>query len=104
MRNHWLTDTFAGREKKRVPNGDVVTLTRPDGLGVEHAARTENVSDRGMRLVTECVWNPGDAVLLMAPKARYRTPARVIYCERLTDKRFAIGLELSTPLEDAAKS
>ncbi|PYT75901.1 MAG: hypothetical protein DMG42_06775 [Acidobacteria bacterium] len=91
---------FTGRGKKRVTKGEVVALARPDSLGLEHPATTENISEQGLRLVTEQGWKPGERVLLTTPKTGSRVPARVIYCERLSEKRFAVGLELSTPLQE----
>jgi hypothetical protein len=103
MWNRWPTRLFAGRTKKRIAKGEIVALVRPDGLGLEYPATTENISDQGVRVVTEGKWIPGELVLLNALKAGRRIRARVVYCERLSDNRFAIGLELSRPLEDATR-
>jgi PilZ domain len=93
---------FAGRGKKRVAKGEVVAIARPDSLGLEHPATTENMSEQGLRLITEQGWKPGDRVLLTTAKTASRIPAGVIYCERLSEKRFAVGLELSRPLQETA--
>ena len=93
---------FTGRGKKRVAKGEVVALARHDSLGLEHPATTENISEQGLRLVTEQGWKPGERVLLTTPETGSRVPARVIYCERLSEKRFAVGLELSRPLQETA--
>jgi hypothetical protein len=103
MWNEWVSGLFAGRLKKRIAKGEAVSLVRSDGLGLEHLATTVNISDEGMRLVTEQIWNPGEVILLSSPKTGQRIEARVVYCERLQDNRFAVGLKLSTPLEQAKK-
>src|SRR5215472_649616 len=95
---------FAGRGRKRVAKGEVVALDRPDSVGLEHPATTENMSEQGLRLITEQGWKPGDRVLLTTAKTGSRIPARVIYCERLSEKRFAVGLELSTSLQETANA
>jgi hypothetical protein len=104
MWDEWITSLLAGRRKKRIAKGEVVALFRSDGHGLQHRATTENVSDEGMRLVTEQVWNPGDLVVLNAPRMGRRIQARVFYCERLPDNRFAVGLALSTRVNDVTKS
>ncbi len=47
-----------------------------------------------MRVATEHVWLPGDPVLLSSPESGVRTPAHLVYCQRMENNRFAIGLEL----------
>lgn len=91
---------FTGRGTKRLAKGQVVALARPDSLGLEHPTTTENITEQGLRLVTEQRWKPGERVLLTTPKTGSRFAARVIYCERLSEKRFAVGPELSTPLQE----
>jgi len=66
---------FAGRGRKRVAKGEVVALARPDSVGLEHLATTENMSEQGLRLVTEQGWKPGDRVLLTTAKTGSRIPA-----------------------------
>ena len=93
---------LAGRGKKRIAKGEVLVLARPDSLGLEHPATTENMTEQGLRLITGQAWKPGDRVLLTTAKTGSRIPARVIDCERLSEKRFAVGLKLSTPLQETA--
>ena len=72
-------------------------------LRSKEAAIAQNVSARGMRVATEHVWRPGDSVLLSSPEFSFRTQARVVYCQRLENNMFAVGLELLTPLREGAK-
>ena len=88
---------LAGRGKKRIAKGEVVVLARPDSLGLERPAGTENMSEQWPRLITEQGWKPGDRGLLTTAKPGSRIPARVIYCERLSEKGFAVGLNLQRP-------
>ena len=66
-------------------------------------AIAQNVSPRGMRVATEDVWLPGDSVLLSSPESGVRTEARVVYCKRMENSRFAVGLELLAPLGEWTK-
>src|SRR4029077_15152106 len=94
----------SGRCDKRIRREVVVELVRPDVLEPKEAAVVQNVSAGGVRVTTEQTWRPGDNVLLSSPESGFRTQARVVYCQRLENNRFAIGLELSTPLGKWAKA
>src|SRR6266852_7308429 len=73
------------------------------GFAAQRDGHCPNVSTRGMRVATEHVWLPGDPVLLSSPESGVRTQARVVYCQRMENKRFAIGLELLAPLGEWTK-
>jgi PilZ domain len=83
-----------GRSTKRIQRELVVELAPPDASDLKEAAIAQNVSARGMRVATEHVWRPGDSVLLSSAESGFRTQARVVYCQRLENNKFAIGLEL----------
>lgn len=89
-----------GRSDKRIPRHVLVELAPPGSLEFKEAAIAENVSARGMRVATEHVWYPGDSVFLSSPESGFRTQARVVYCQRLENSKFAIGLELVAPLTE----
>jgi len=92
-----------GRCDKRIRKEGEVELVRPDAPEPKEVALVQNVSARGMRVATEHVWRPGDSVLLSSPEFSFRTQARVVYCQRLENNMFAVGLELLTPLREGAK-
>jgi len=91
-----------GRSDKRIPKQAVVELALPDA-SLKEAAIAQNVSARGMRVATEHVWHPGDSVLIRPPGSGLRTVARVVYCQRTENNKFAVGLELLDPLGEWAK-
>jgi len=93
-----------GRSDKRIPKEVVVELALPDASQLKEAAVAQNVSARGMRVATEHVWRPGDSVLLSSPESGFRTQARVVYCQRMANNKFAVGLELLAPLGQWAKA
>jgi len=92
------------RSDKRIPKEVMVELNLPDASQRKEVAIAQNVSARGMRVATEHVWRPGDSVLLSSPEFSFRTQARVVYCQRLENNMFAVGLELLTPLREGANS
>ena len=60
---------LAGRGKKRIAKGEVVVLARPNSLGFEHPATTENMSEQGLCLIAEPGWKPRDRVPPQRPGA-----------------------------------
>lgn len=95
----------SGRTQRRIAKQITVELARPDAPEPVETAIAQNISESGMRLVTEHVWHPGDLLVLLfsPPGGGFRTEGRVVYCQRLENLGFAIGLELSMPIEDWAK-
>jgi len=65
---------------------------------------TENVSAHGARVLMEQKLQPGQQVLVNSPKEGVCTQARIIYCQRVSERRFAVGLELSGRVELWAKA
>jgi hypothetical protein len=92
-----------GRFDRRITKEVAVELARPDALQLRETAIAQNVSARGMRVATEDVWLPGDSVLLSSTESGVRTRARVVYCQRVENNRFAVGLELLAPLGEWTK-
>jgi PilZ domain-containing protein len=92
-----------GRSDRRIPKEVAVELARPDASQPRETAIAQNVSTRGMRVATEHVWRAGDTVLLSSPESGVRTQARVVYCQRMENNRFAVGLELLAPLGEWTK-
>jgi len=42
---------------------------------------------------------PGQQVLVSSPKEGVRSQGRIVYCERLSEGRFVVGLEFSGRVE-----
>jgi hypothetical protein len=92
-----------GRSDRRITKEVAVELARPDASQLREMAIAQNVSARGMGVATEDVWLPGDPVLLNSPESGVRTQARVVYCQRMENNKFAVGLELLAPLGEWTK-
>ena len=86
-----------GRSDRRIPKEVAVELVRPDASQLREMAIAQNVSARGMRVATEHVWRPGDPVLLSSSESGVRAQACVVYCQRMENNTFAVGLELFAP-------
>jgi PilZ domain len=89
-----------GRYERRIARAEVVELLYMDELPMEkHGANTENMSPQGARVITDSICAPGKPVFLRVPEENLKLPARVVYCQRLEDGRFAIGLQLRGRVE-----
>ena len=83
-----------GRSEKRTPIEMTVTLTRVSKRSFTEKTITENVSSHGVRAVTKKIWEAGAGLLISFAGKDIPDQARVVYCQRLTNKRFAVGLAL----------
>jgi hypothetical protein len=92
-----------GRSHRRIEKEVVVELARPGPSQQKEKGFAQNMSPHGMRVATEHVWRPGDTVLLRSPETGVHTQARVVYCQRLQNEKFAIGLELLEPVQQRTK-
>ena len=70
-----------------------------DEPGLKERTITENVSPRGARVLVEREWRPRQQVLVVSPDEGVRSRGQIVYCERLAEGRFAVGLELSVGAE-----
>jgi hypothetical protein len=52
-----------------------------------------NISSHGARVLTTRTWQPHDPVVLIENTGDFRVEAEVIYCRRLHEAAFAIGLK-----------
>jgi len=88
-----------GRREKRTPMEVPVVLSLPNKNPYKERTLTENVSPRGLRAVTKRTWQPGTRLLVTFDREGIQGPARVVYCQRLANDRFAVGLALSAQMK-----
>jgi len=93
----------SGRSERRIAKAVSVEVCAQDEPKLNEMVLTENVSAHGARILTEGKLRPGQRVLVSAPKEGVRSQARIVYCQRVSERRFAVGLELSSRLELWAK-
>ena len=93
-----------GRFEKRIARAVTVEI-RPEDEGMpKERTLTENVSPHGVRVLMDREWRPGQRVMVISPKEGVRARGQIVYCEVLTESRFAVGLELSVRVESWGKS
>ncbi|MGB7284337.1 MAG: PilZ domain-containing protein [Candidatus Acidiferrum sp.] len=89
-----LDPTVSGRAERRLPIIVVVRLAPVERAAGEAEERTytDNVSAHGARLFSKRPWKPDDEILV-TPRNEETTSAKVVYCQRLADDHFAIGVK-----------
>jgi len=95
----------AERCERRIDvSGTAMLIGRHGRLGVEQAT-VQNVSSRGVRLISTSEWYADDTILVSLPLGHFTSAARVAYCDPLGQGRFAMGLEFvgaNAPLDLSA--
>ncbi|HEU0047474.1 MAG TPA: PilZ domain-containing protein [Nitrososphaera sp.] len=88
-----------GRSEKRIERTVSVEVCMGDEPKLRERMLTENVSAHGARIFMERKLQTGQQVLLSLPKEGLQSQARIVYCQRVSEKRFAVGLELTRRVE-----
>ena len=85
------------RADKRVPMEIPVVLDGHNRLPGSESTFTENVSARGARVVSTRNWKKGERLTLVLRTGKFRSSARVAYCQPLHGDGYAIGVEFLEP-------
>lgn len=88
-----------GRSERRLARTVKVEVRPLAGPTLRETTLTENVSGRGARVLMRQRLRPRQEALLISLSDGAHAPAKVVYCQRLADNRFAVGLELSSRVE-----
>jgi PilZ domain-containing protein len=89
-----------GRKQLRTLERFLVQISAVDDSRLAELVSAENVSSRGLRVATERFWEPGSHVLLKSPTGNLWARARVVYCQAVNGKAFAVGLDFLTQTSD----
>ena len=79
------------RKQARTSERLLIQIFSSEEPFVRELCPTQNISSFGARLLTERPWAPDSRVLLDCPGGDLW--ARVVYCQALHPKTFAVGLE-----------
>jgi len=89
-----------GRNEKRVTVTIPVCLVTAQKVLIADQAMTVNVSPRGARVITRRRWQPEEQPRLASSSGELGMPAKIVYCEPLTNGGYCIGLQfLSTVID-----
>jgi len=78
---------------------DVSLAGRLDPVGAHAASERiliRNLSSHGARVISGRSWHERDQVNLSETIGDYHLDAQVVYCERLADNRYAVGLKFES--------
>jgi hypothetical protein len=82
----------SGRRERRARLAVAVQISSFREPATEERTITENVCSRGLRILTDRQMGPDETLLVSSTTGDVRVQARVVYCQRLRDGRFAVGL------------
>jgi hypothetical protein len=84
----------SGRLEKRIEIAiplQISTILDPDGT---ERTTTENVCSLGIRVLTDHALELNERLMIKSLKGDLKRLARVVYCQRLPNGHFAVGLQL----------
>jgi PilZ domain-containing protein len=93
----------AGRSEKRIAKNVSLKVSVPPDPKPHERILTENVSAHGARVLLEQRLQPGQLVLIDSPADGVFLQARIVYCERISTGKFAVGLEITGRVEPWAR-
>jgi hypothetical protein len=82
-----------GRFEKRIPSSVPIYLASLEDPRTSERTRTENVSYRGARVISQRSWQSGTESIITPMTGETSRVGRVIYCLRRTGDRFSVGVE-----------
>jgi hypothetical protein len=83
----------SGRLEKRTRLAIPVRISSLKEPSAGERSTTENICSLGIRVLVRWAREPNERLLIKSADGELQADARVVYCERLLDGRFALGLE-----------
>ena len=83
----------SGRLEKRTRLAVPVRISSLQEPSAGERTTTENVCSLGLRVLVQRARELNERLLIKSADGELQADARVVYCERLHDGRFALGLE-----------
>jgi hypothetical protein len=88
------------RKEKRTPVEVELEISTQREPPVYENSATENASSHGARIISSTRWQPHEHMLVRLPFKNEPSLARIIYCDALPTNAFAVGLKLSSAVDD----
>jgi hypothetical protein len=83
----------SGRLEKRIRLAVPVEIARLQYPSSNERTTTENVCSLGIRVLTQHAVELNERLMIRSLVGDLRTVARVVYCQRLPDGHFGVGLQ-----------
>lgn len=90
----------SGRLEKRTRLAVPVQISRREDPSTAERTTTENVCSLGARVLTRAAKQLDDRLMINSVAGDLRILARVVYCERLPDGRFGVGLQFNAQVAE----
>jgi hypothetical protein len=85
----------SGRLEKRARLAIPIRISNLQEPSAAERSTTENICSLGIRVLVRHARRRNERLLINSADGELQTDARVVYCERLADGRFALGLEFN---------
>ena len=92
-----------GRVEKRIRLAIPVRISSLKEPSAGERSTTENICSLGLRALVRRTHELNERLLVKSIDGELQAAARVVYCERLLDGRFALGLEFHEEVSDWLK-
>src|SRR5882724_11670688 len=83
----------SGRLEKRIRLAVPVQISSPLDPAATERTTTENVCSLGIRILSQRARDLNERLMISSATGDHRTLGRVVYCQRLPDGRFGVGLQ-----------
>jgi len=93
----------SGRLEKRIRLAVPVQISSVLDPAATERTTTENVCSLGIRILTQRARDLNERLMISSVMGDMRTLARVVYCQRLPDGRFGVGLQFQGQAVDSSK-
>ena len=94
LEGHFTMPVRSGRLEKRIALVVPVQISSLTNPAETERTTTENVCSLGIRILTQRSRDSNERLMIRSVAGDLRTAARVIYCQRLPDGRFGVGLQV----------
>jgi len=93
----------SGRLEKRIPLAVPLQISSVLDPAAAERTTTENVCSLGMRVLTQRARELNERLMISSLMGDLRTFARVVYCQRLSNGHFAVGLQFQRQVANWAR-
>jgi hypothetical protein len=93
----------SGRLEKRTRLAIPVRISSLKEPSAGERSTTENICSLGLRVLVQSARKLNERLLIKSVDGELQAAARVVYCERLLDGRFALGLEFHEGVTNGLK-
>ena len=90
-----------GRVENRMAVNLAGCLEKPSMPAFSEVVSIENISGHGARVITHQSWHLHDRVVFIALTGDFHADGEVVYCQRLRDGTYVVGLRLGQSIAEA---